>query len=347
MQDINDEYKNLTFSFLHQEMAKPTFQSRARVVPEREQDITPIFSFSGNEENTFYYNMQNGKFKSSSWPSGLGSHNDGRGFALVDFDEDGDADIALRNYRINPLSIYENKIGGGRSSVTLRFRGTKSNKFGIGTKVRIEAGGMLRVAELHCGEGYCSSNPPELYIGLGSAATIDRLEILWPSGVRQAHSNIPARKILTFTESDDGFAFEDFRKSAAITGTLPARTLRKGDKLADGIRLGGKPAAILLFSINCAVCNFELNDWKKIVDSAARAGLEPIWVEIESKPAIVRDNLKAKGAALEFQSISRGTAAMLVTEEMLTPCAYVVDKEGIIVSKFMGAGALKKATFCK
>lgn len=325
-------------------MAKPAFQSRARTIPEKDQDITPVFSFSGNEENTFYYNMQNGKFNSSSWPSGLGSHNDGRGFSVVDFDEDGDADIALRNYRIDPLALFENKLGNRKSSVTMRFRGTKSNKFGIGTKVRISAGGLLKAAELRCGEGYCSSNPPELYVGLGDATVLDNLEIIWPSGTKQTFAGIPARKILTFTEGDEKITIEDFRKPAGLTGMTAPRMLRKGDRIPEGVRRNGKPAAILLFSVNCAVCNSELSDWKKINESAVAAGLEPIWVEIESNAAIVRNYLKAKGISIDFQTVDSETAALLTSEKMLTPCAYVIDKHGIIQSKYVGAEAFKKAT---
>jgi hypothetical protein len=63
------------------------------------------------------------------------------------------------------------------------LQGTKSNRLAIGARVQITAGGMTQSDEVRSGGSYLSQNDLRLHFGLGSAKSIDSLEIRWPSGL--------------------------------------------------------------------------------------------------------------------------------------------------------------------
>jgi len=71
---------------------------------------------------------------------------------------------------------------------------------------------MTQIDEIRAGGSYNSTNDTRLHFGLGSEATISKLEVLWPSGVRQEFSDIQADAIYEIKEG------EPIRK----TTTLPA-----------------------------------------------------------------------------------------------------------------------------
>jgi hypothetical protein len=64
----------------------------------------------------------------------------------------------------------------------LELAGTRSNRLAIGARVKITAGGVTQTGEIHSGGSYISQNDLRLHFGLGSATTVDRVEVRWPSG---------------------------------------------------------------------------------------------------------------------------------------------------------------------
>jgi hypothetical protein len=78
----------------------------------------------------------------------------------------------------------------------LHLQGTKSNRDGIGAIVRIGN----QYAEMTTTVGYASSTDFGLHFGLGNIALIDKIEILWPSGVKQTLHNIQSNQVLAVTE---------------------------------------------------------------------------------------------------------------------------------------------------
>ena len=59
------------------------------------------------------------------------------------------------------------------------------NAFGIGSRVRLYAGGVMQVKEVRAGSGYQSQDDMRLHFGLGSASGVDSLVVIWPDGTRQ------------------------------------------------------------------------------------------------------------------------------------------------------------------
>jgi hypothetical protein len=86
--------------------------------------------------------------------------------------------------------------------VLFRLIGTKSNRLAIGARVRVITSKMTQIDEVRGGGSYNSTNDTRLHFGLGSEATINKLEVLWPSGLRQEFSEIQADAIYEIKEGE-------------------------------------------------------------------------------------------------------------------------------------------------
>ena len=80
--------------------------------------------------------------------------------------------------------------------------GTRSNRDGLGAKVRVHAGGMVQT-RIHDGKsGYLSQSSMPLYFGLGTAKKVDKIEVTWPSGETQTLTGIQPNQRIEITEPD-------------------------------------------------------------------------------------------------------------------------------------------------
>jgi hypothetical protein len=148
-----------------------------------------------------FRNLGGGKFSEASRETGLSvmPWRSARGGAYCDFDNDGDIDLLISNIDDHP-QLLEN-VGGNRQHwIELKLTGTKSNRDAIGAQVKIEAGGLTQFDHVRAGGSYLSSNDPRLHFGLGPATSVDRIEILWPSGAMEHLAAVPANQILTIKE---------------------------------------------------------------------------------------------------------------------------------------------------
>jgi hypothetical protein len=125
----------------------------------------------------------------------------GRGAAAGDLDNDGRVDLVVV-HRDAPAVLLQNRTPGGHW-LGLRLRGTRSGVTPVGARVTCRAGGRSAVRWLTSGTSYLASSDPRLWFGLGSAQTVERLEVYWPSGTTQAWSDLPADRILDLREGGD------------------------------------------------------------------------------------------------------------------------------------------------
>ena len=101
----------------------------------------------------------------------------------ADFDGDGQIELIVNNY--NDRAFYFHNNYPKQNYLSVRLQGTKSNRDAIGALVYLHAADVKMVRQVHPASGYLSHSSKVLHFGLGKTKSIDRLEILWPSGIRQ------------------------------------------------------------------------------------------------------------------------------------------------------------------
>jgi enediyne biosynthesis protein E4 len=114
-----------------------------------------------------------------------------RGLAVGDLFNDGNMDIVVSDLDGAPM-LLRNKGIPGRHWISFELAGTKSNRLALGAKLKITAGKMTQTEEIHSGGSYLSQNDLRVHFGLGSAASVDTVEIRWPSGTVDTLKNVAA-----------------------------------------------------------------------------------------------------------------------------------------------------------
>lgn len=166
-----------------------------------------IFIFHGGlihmvpQEHSLFRNLGGGRFEDVS--SGGGPFFDlktvGRGACFADYDGDGRMDAFLVNLG-GPGQLLHNVSPGGAHWLMVNLAGVKSNRDGIGAVVEVTAGGVTQRAERVSSSGYLSQDDWRLHFGLGKAARVEKLTVVWPSGTSQVMGNVAADQVLTVTE---------------------------------------------------------------------------------------------------------------------------------------------------
>ncbi len=123
----------------------------------------------------------------------------GRGLAVADFDNDGNLDVAISSLGQRAV-LLKNQGARPGNWIILRAKGKKSNGFGLGATVKLQTAEGLQVREINNVASYLSSNDTRLHFGLGTARTIQQIEILWPSGTRQVLKDVAVNQILVVEE---------------------------------------------------------------------------------------------------------------------------------------------------
>ena len=122
-----------------------------------------------------------------------------RGAAVGDFDNDGDLDILVSNNGQAP-QLLRNDGGNTNHWLEVLLIGTKSNRDGVGARVRVSAGDLVLYDQRKGGMSYQSAQDPRLHFGLGQRFRIDAVEITWPGGMVTKLSNLKSDQIVAVKE---------------------------------------------------------------------------------------------------------------------------------------------------
>ena len=114
-----------------------------------------------------------------------------RGLAVADLDNDGNVDAVVGDLDGSPMILHNTGIPG-RHWISLELGGTRSNRLALGARVTVKAGGMTQTDEVRSGGSYLSQSDLRLHFGLGAAASVDQVEIRWPSGRQETLTHLPA-----------------------------------------------------------------------------------------------------------------------------------------------------------
>ncbi len=125
----------------------------------------------------------------------------GRGAAYADYDGDGDPDILLTTNQ-GPAYLLRNDTPRQSHFLRLKLQGSRSNRDGIGTKVRVYAAQGVLHKMVRTGSSYLSQHELALTFGLGSSTTIEKVQISWPSGIVEEVADVAVNTTLLAREGE-------------------------------------------------------------------------------------------------------------------------------------------------
>ncbi len=171
-------------------------------------------SISYAESPHLFHNEGGGKFRDVGALVGKSFREPkvARGAAYGDFDNDGDLDVLLTTNN-GPAFLYRNDCAPTHS---IRFRtvGSRSNRDGIGTNVRIWTPAGMRWLTVKSGSSYLSQSDRNLTFGLGESPAIERAQLDWPSGVKQELGKLEAGRTYVVQEDKGIVADMPFNRSS-------------------------------------------------------------------------------------------------------------------------------------
>ena len=122
-----------------------------------------------------------------------------RGAAYADYDHDGDLDVLLTSNH-GPAYLFRNDGGNANSWITVRTRGVKSNRDGMGAVVRVTSAQGKQWSLVRSGSSYASQSDLALTFGLGKDTTVSAVEVEWPSGAKDRIANVQAKQRIVIQE---------------------------------------------------------------------------------------------------------------------------------------------------
>jgi enediyne biosynthesis protein E4 len=152
------------------------------------------------QSNAVFRNLKNGAFANVSLQAGLTAAAAHRGCAFGDLNNDGKIDVIVSAIG-SPAELLYNTSPAANHWITIRTIGVKSNRDGIGTRIKVTSNsGLVQYNHVTTAGSYASSSDKRVHFGVGSDPLIKEIELRWPSGTIQVLHNVKVDRILKVTE---------------------------------------------------------------------------------------------------------------------------------------------------
>ncbi len=175
---------------------KDLFVARGHV-----QSLARASTVRVEQNNSVFRNLGGAQFQPFTEEAGLAAapprrH---RGSAVGDLNGDGLLDVVVSALSA-PAEVWINTSPGNHHWLELNLEGIRSNRDGIGARIKLVAGGSAQYQQLSFAAGYASSSAAPVHFGLGTDKTAALVEIRWPSGILQTLKDVPADRVMKLKE---------------------------------------------------------------------------------------------------------------------------------------------------
>jgi tetratricopeptide (TPR) repeat protein len=328
-------------------------------------------TWSGYERNVFYANNRDGTFSDVSGPVGMDFVEDGRSFALADFDHDGRLEVVLKNRNAPQLRVLKNVIKVLPPSISFRLRGTRSNRDAIGAAITVECEASRQTRMLQAGSGFLSQHTKEVFFGMGAAKGPVRASVRWPSGLVQDLQNLPVDHRIWVEEGTAAPRLEPFTHAAA--SNLTQAPTPSGETLPEAVEswllvpitapdfslpdlagkartlqaLQGKPLLLSFWTSASPDCQRDLEAFEQQHRRWAAQSLQLLTLNVDdpSDPAALRQFVQQRRLSFPIVLASEDIAGLYNIvyrflfdrrRDLTLPTSFLVNGKGDIVKIYQG-----------
>jgi len=328
-------------------------------------------SWAGFERNTVYLNNRDGSFSDISGLSGLDLLQDSRSFALADLDGDGRQEVVVKNRNAPQIIVLRNAIDELGSAVSIRLRGTKSNRDALGAAVTVRSGALRQTKYLQAGTGFLSQHSKELFFGLGKAAGRVSVSVRWPSGLIAEFSDVPANQHVVVEEEKAAFSATPFEPSALawqrpasalpsseppesastwLLDPLPAPDFSLPDlsgKTGTLRNFRGKPVLLHLWALAASEGGEQLRELQRRQPEFTAKGVRVVTINVDDRADLqkVRSFAEREKLTLPVFPATPDVAGVYNIlyrflfdrrRDLPIPCSFLLDESGMIVKVYQG-----------
>ena len=153
------------------------------------------------QRKVLYQNLRNGAFKDITEKIGgaLTEPTASRGCAFGDFDNDGDVDVVINPVNAEPVLLRADSTTGN-NWISIKAIGAKSNRSGVGARIKIVTEEQTQIDEVRSGGSYYSQNDLRVHFGLGKTTKVKSIEVRWPSGAVDTLKDVAAGQVVIVRE---------------------------------------------------------------------------------------------------------------------------------------------------
>jgi hypothetical protein len=153
------------------------------------------------QRKVLYQNLRNGRFADVSNKVGgaIIEPASSRGCAFADYDNDGDVDILINPVNAAP-ELLKCESNTGNNWITIKTVGVKSNRDGIGARIKCSTADGSQIDEVRSGGSYYSQNDMRVHFGLGKNQKVKTIEVRWPSGQVDIINDLAVNQFVTVKE---------------------------------------------------------------------------------------------------------------------------------------------------